>query len=84
MARLYFDGCYRSCAVFLNGALAGQHEEGYTGFSIWLHNVTDGPLLLGGINNTIAIYLAATTYPYELWGYEGAGITRGTPFTSPT
>lgn len=27
-ARLYFDGAYRSASVFLNGALAAQHEEG--------------------------------------------------------
>ena len=31
LARLYFDGCYRSCTVYLNGAYAGHHEEGYTG-----------------------------------------------------
>lgn len=75
MARLYFDGAYRSAYVFLNGALALQHEEGYTGFSVWLHNVSGAPLNIGG-DNVIAVYLAATTYTYELWGYEGAGITR--------
>ncbi len=74
LARLYFDGAYRSAYVFLNGFLAAQHE-GYTGFSVWLHNVSGAPLNIGG-ENVIAVYLAATTYTYELWGYEGAGITR--------
>ena len=76
LARLYFDGAYRSASVFLNGALAAQHEEGYTGFSVWLHNVSGAPLIVGGGENVVAVYLAATIYTYELWGYEGAGITR--------
>ena len=77
LARLQFDGAYRSASVFLNGALAAQHEEGYTGFSVWLHNVSGAPLALGeGAGNVVAVYLAVTTYTYELWGYEGAGITR--------
>jgi beta-galactosidase len=74
LVRLAFDGAYRSAYVFLNGVLAGQHEEGYTGFSVWLHNVSGAPLTAG--DNVLAVYLAATTYPYELWGYEGAGIQR--------
>jgi beta-galactosidase len=48
----------------------------YTGFSVWLHNVSGAPLALGGGDNVVAVYLAATTYTYELWGYEGAGIQR--------
>ena len=75
-ARLYFDGAYRSASVFLNGALAAQHEEGYTGFSVWLHNVSGAPLLLGGPQNVVALFLASTVYTFELWGFEGAGITR--------
>lgn len=85
MARLYFDGAYRSAYVFLNGALAAQHEEGYTGFSVWLHNVSGAPLSVG-TDNVLAVYLAVTTYTYELWGYEGAGITRDVTlilYTSP-
>ena len=74
LLRLYFDGAYRSAYVFLNGVLAAQHEEGYTGFSVWLHNVSGAPLSPG--DNVLAVHLAATTYPYELWGYEGAGIVR--------
>jgi beta-galactosidase len=76
LARLYFDGAYRSASVFLNGALAAQHEEGYTGFSVWLHNVSGAPLVVGGGDNVVAVYLASTIYTYELWGYEGAGIER--------
>jgi hypothetical protein len=75
LARLYFDGAYRSASVFLNGALAAQHEEGYTGFSVWLHNVS-APLILGGGDNVVAVYLASKVYTYELWGYEGSGIQR--------
>jgi hypothetical protein len=88
LVRLYFDGAYRSAYVFLGGCLAGQHEEGYTGFSIWLHNVSGCPLSLGpGATNVVAVYLASTIYTYELWGYEGAGITRDVTLithTSPT
>jgi beta-galactosidase len=76
LARLIFDGAYRSASVFLNGALAAQHEEGYTGFSVWLHNVSGAPLLVGGGDNVVAVYLASTIYTYELWGYEGEGIER--------
>jgi hypothetical protein len=84
-ARLYFDGAYRSAYVFLNGALAAQHEEGYTGFSVWLHNVSGAPLRLGpGASNVIAVFLAATIYTYELWGYEGAGITRDVTLVTHT
>ena len=90
-------------SVFLNGALAAQHEEGYTGFSgegatrasqmrvrciyaaapsasvcqmiykhgfgcaVWLHNVSGGPLILGGGDNVLAIHVDGTTYTYELW-----------------
>ena len=68
MARLYFDGAYRSAYVFLNGVLAAQHEEGYTGFSVWLHNVSGAPLALGSASNLIAVYLASTIYTFELWG----------------
>lgn len=76
LARLAFAGAYRSAAVFLNGALAAQHEEGYTGFHVWLHNVSGAPLVLGGGDNVVAVYLATKIYTYELWGYEGAGIER--------
>jgi len=72
LARIVFDGAYRSAAVFLNGALAAQHEEGYTGFSVWLHNVSGAPLNVGGGDNVVAVHLAATTYTYELWGYEAS------------
>ena len=77
LARLYFDGAYRSAYVFLNGHLAAQHEEGYTAFSVWLHNVSGAPLQTGaGASNVVAVFLAATTYTYELWCYEGAGLVR--------
>lgn len=73
LARLAFDGVYRSAAIFLNGALAAQHEEGYTAFSVWLHNVSGAPLAVGGGANVLAIHIDATTYTFELWAYEGAG-----------
>lgn len=76
LARVYFDGAYRSASIFLNGALAAQHEEGYTGFSVWLHNVSGAPLLRGGADNVLAVHLASTIYTFELWGYEGSGIVR--------
>lgn len=75
LARLHFDGCYRSCTVFLNGAVAGHHEAGYTAFDVWLHNVSGAPLVTGGGTNTLAVHVDATTV-FELWSYEGAGITR--------
>ena len=77
LLRINFDGAYRSASIFLNGALAAQHEEGYTGFGVWLHNVTGAPLNIGGGDNVIAVYLASTIYTFELWGYEGEGIERG-------
>jgi hypothetical protein len=76
LARLYFGGAYRSAYVFLNGVLAAQHEEGYTSFSVWLHNVSGSPLVLGSQGNVISVFLASTIYTYELWGYEGAGLVR--------
>jgi hypothetical protein len=49
----------------------------YTGFSVWLHNVSGAPLKTGaGEDNVLAVFLHSTVYTYELWGYEGAGITR--------
>jgi len=83
LARLYFDGAYRSASVFLNGALAAQHEEGYTGFSVWLHNVSGAPLLTGGGDNVVAVFLATTIYTYELWGYEKVH-EKNPPSTPPT
>lgn len=74
LARLQFDGIYRSATLFLNGALAGQHEEGYTGFSVWIHNVSGAPLIPASQGvNTLAVRIDDTTYTYELWSYEGAG-----------
>lgn len=81
LVRIDFDGAYRSASVFINGALAAQHEEGYTGFGVWLHNVTNGPLNIGGGDNVIAVFLASTIYSYELWGYEGSGIERDITLT---
>ena len=48
----------------------------YTGFSVWLHNVSGTKLKTGGEENVLAVFLHSTVYTYELWGYEGAGITR--------
>jgi hypothetical protein len=56
--------------VFLNGALAAQHEEGYTGFSVWLHNVSGAPLHVGGGDNVLALHVDGTTYTYEVRSYR--------------
>lgn len=61
--------------VALPFTLTVTHRR-YTGFSVWLHNVSGAPLLVGGAENVVAVFLAATAYTYELWGYEGEGIQR--------
>ena len=83
LASLNFDGCYRSCTVWLNGALVGHHEEGYTAFHMWLHNASNATLRWG-VRNVLAVHVDTTTvnnYKGELWSYEGAGITRPVSLT---
>jgi beta-galactosidase len=70
---LTFDGVFRSCDVYLNGAFVMHHEEGYTSFHAYIHNAS-APLLFGDTDNVIAVYVDASDH--ELWAYEGAGIYR--------
>ena len=69
---LEFDSVFRSADIYLNGAFVMHHEEGYTGFIVWLHNAT-APVTRTGLN-TLAIFVNALDP--ELWSYEGMGITR--------
>ena len=69
---LTFDGVFRAADVFVNGAFVRHHEEGYTSFTVWLHNAS-APLRYGGANEVV-VYLDATEP--ELWCYEGGGIFR--------
>ena len=64
---LTFDGAYRAADVYVNGALAKHHDEGYTSFVVWLHNASEaGPLKFGpGGKNVVSVFLDATTS--ELW-----------------
>ena len=70
---LTFDGVFRACDVYLNGAFVMHHEEGYTSFHAHLHNASS-PLRYGDTANTIAVYVDASEH--ELWAYEGGGIYR--------
>ncbi len=66
---LEFDGVYRDSVVFLNGALLGRHQSGYTSFRF---DVTDA--LAPGKPNVLAVRTDATAN--EGWWYEGGGIYR--------
>eukprot|EP00035_Acanthoeca_spectabilis_P010876 m.191813 g.191813 ORF g.191813 m.191813 type:complete len:1039 (-) comp15157_c0_seq1:174-3290(-) len=73
---LTFDGVFRAADVYLNGAFVGHHEEGYTSFTVYLHNAS-APLKYGpdtANENVLAVYVDATQH--ELWAYEGGGIYR--------
>ena len=60
----------------MNGALVRHHEEGYTSFTVFLHNATTAvPLQYGaGSKNVVSVFVDATTS--ELWCYEGGGVYR--------
>ena len=66
---LEFDGAFRDCLVWVNGALVGRHEGGYAPFAF---DVTD--LMECGRDNVIAVRVDATRA--EGWFYEGAGLYR--------
>lgn len=75
MLWLTFDGVYRAADVYFNGAFVGHHEDGYTSFNMYIHNVTNGAAKYGlGNKNVLAVYVDATKS--ELWCYEGGGIYR--------
>lgn len=66
---LEFDGVYRDCEVWVNGAFAGANRGGYIGFRI---DVSE--LARPGADNTVAVRVDASEF--EGWWYEGAGIYR--------
>ena len=66
---LAFEGVYRDCMVWVNGAYIDGHLSGYTGFSL---DITDQ--IAFGESNSIAVRVDASQY--EGWWYEGAGIYR--------
>lgn len=65
---LEFEGVYRSVAVYVNGGLAGQCANGYTGFVVPLDEH-----LLFGQDNTIRV--VCRSHADSRW-YAGAGIHR--------
>ena len=66
---LTFDGVYRDCMIWVNGAYLGRNMSGYTCFS---YEISD--MLRFGGENTIAVRVDASET--EGWWYEGAGIYR--------
>lgn len=52
---LTFDGAFRACDVYLNGAFVGHHEEGYTSFNLYLHNATNPVKFGSDATNTLAV-----------------------------
>jgi beta-galactosidase len=65
-----FDGAFRDCLVWLNGAFLGRHEGGYSAFAF---DATDLMRTDGG-DNLLTVRVDATQA--EGWFYEGAGIYR--------
>ena len=70
-ATIEFDGVYKNCDVWLNGAHLGFHPYGYTGFQ---YDLT--PYLhYGAEPNVLAVRVDDSTQPDARW-YSGAGIYR--------
>ena len=67
---LEFDGAYRQAKVWVNGYLAGSHENGYTGFIL---DIT--PLLLPDGANQLAVRVDNSRQPESRW-YAGSGLYR--------
>ena len=63
-----FDGVFRDCDVWLNGAFLGRHEGGYAPFGF------DASDLVRAGENVLVVRVDATQA--EGWFYEGAGIYR--------
>ncbi len=66
---LEFDGVWRDSAIWVNGALAGRHQSGYTSFHLDVTN-----LVKPGEENLVAVRCDANQN--EGWWYEGGGIYR--------
>lgn len=67
-AYLEFEGIYQNAAVYINGCLAAQHQNGYTGFTVDI-----SPFLKQG-KNTVKV-LVRNGVPSSRW-YSGTGIYR--------
>jgi len=78
---LYLEGMYASATYFLNGALLGKHNLGYTSAFFRLDNSTT-PLFFGTGDNVLAIFVDATEAQDTGWWYEGGGVFRHTFLTS--
>ncbi len=66
--RLYFEGVYQDCTVYVNGKEAGENKYGYSSFEV---DIT--PLLTDGDNEIVV--LVRHEAPNSRW-YSGAGIFR--------
>lgn len=67
-AYLEFEGVYHNAAVYINGCLAAQHDNGYTAFTVDI-----SPFLKQG-KNTVKV-LVRNGVPSSRW-YTGTGIYR--------
>lgn len=65
---LEFEGIYQNASIYINGCLAAQHHNGYTGFT-----VDAAPFLKQG-KNTVKV-LVRNGIPSSRW-YSGTGIYR--------
>ncbi len=66
--RLYFEGVYQDCTLYINGRVAGENKYGYSSFEI---DIT--PFLTEGENEIVM--LVRHEAPNTRW-YSGAGIFR--------
>ncbi len=66
--RLYFEGVYQDCTVYVNGKQAGENKYGYSSFEVDI-----SPLLTNGDNEIVV--LVRHEAPNSRW-YSGAGIFR--------
>ena len=67
-AYLEFEGIYQNAALYINGCLAVQHQNGYTAFTVDI-----SPFLKEG-KNTVKV-LVRNGIPSSRW-YTGTGIYR--------
>ncbi len=66
--RIYFEGVYQDCTVYVNGTQAGENKYGYSSFCV---DIT--PFLQEGENEVLV--LVRHQSPNSRW-YSGAGIFR--------
>ena len=72
-----FDGVYKNCDVWINGAHLGHHPYGYTSF---YYDLTPHLRPPGGEKNVLAVRVDDSKQPDARW-YTGAGIYRHTWLT---